>query len=135
MIAIQCAEYVTVEFIKDFYIENDIPSALESNYFQEVPLQIVKTPEVNFTLNNTTYTYFDDYISYSSAPSISLNETEFIYVGYGIDDEKYSNYNTSGELISESWNAIIMILAPHARDPMNDIPIATFKVGRYFNIV
>ena len=47
-----------VEFIKEFYIENKIPSAIENNYFQEVPLQIVKTPEVKFTVNNTTYNYY-----------------------------------------------------------------------------
>ena len=52
-----------------------------------------------------------------------------------IENEKYSDYNSSGELISETWNAIIMILEPHARDPMNDIPIATFNVGRDFNIL
>ena len=52
-----------------------------------------------------------------------------------IENEKYSNYNTSGELISESWNAIIMILAPHASDSINDIPIATFNVSRDFNIL
>ena len=52
-----------------------------------------------------------------------------------IENEKYSDYNSSGQLISESWNAIIMILEPHARDPMNDIPIATFNVGRDFNIL
>ena len=52
-----------------------------------------------------------------------------------IENDKYSDYNSSGELISETWNAIIMILEPHARDPMNDIPIATFNVGRDFNIL
>jgi hypothetical protein len=90
----QAGQKKAVEFIKEFYVENDIPSALESNYFQEVPLQIVKTPEVNFTVNNTTYTYFDDYISYSSAPTVSLNESELIFVGYGIDDNKYNDYQS-----------------------------------------
>ena len=51
------------------------------------------------------------------------------------DGSKEGFINSSGKLIGETWNAIIMILAPHARDPMNDIPIATFKVGRDFNIV
>ncbi len=50
-----------------------------------------------------------------------------------IENEKYSDYNSSGELIGESWNAIIMILEPGANNP--DIPIATFNVGRDFNIV
>ena len=83
-----------VEFIKEFYIKNNIPSAIENNYIQEVPLQIIKTPEVKFTINNKTYDYFDDYISYSSAPTALLIDSEFIYVKYGIDDEKYSDYKS-----------------------------------------
>ena len=63
--------------------------------------------------------------------------SKIIPKGYqlNIENEKYSDYNSSGKLIGESWNAIIMILEPHARDPMNDIPIATFNVGRDFNIL
>tara|TARA_Y100000590_G_scaffold179768_1_gene204922 strand:- start:17037 stop:17483 length:447 start_codon:yes stop_codon:yes gene_type:complete len=52
-----------------------------------------------------------------------------------IENEKYSDYNSAGELIGETWDARIMILEPNACDPINDIPIATFNVDRNFNIL
>lgn len=82
------------EFLKNFYIANAIPSALPNNYYQEVPLQIVQTPEVEFNVNDTNYEYYEDYFSYSNASSTIIDESNFVYLGFGIDDEKHNDYKT-----------------------------------------
>ena len=83
-----------VEYIKNHYINLGIPSPIsKGDYFQEVPLQIVKTPKTTLTVNGVTFNYFDDYISLTAAPTGKITENQIIYLGYGIDHENYSDYN------------------------------------------
>lgn len=81
-----------VEYLKNQYKGLNIPSVIEGNYFQNVPLNLVQTPEVDINVNGKSFAYFEDFISLNSAESDSISTTEFVYAGYGIDDEKYSDY-------------------------------------------
>ncbi len=81
-----------VEYIKKQYEELGIPSVIEGNYFQTVPLNMVKTPTVAISANGKSFQYFDDFISLSSAESDKISINEIVYAGYGIDDENYSDY-------------------------------------------
>ena len=81
-----------VEYLKNEYEKLGIPPVIEGNYFQNVPLNIVKTPKIDMNINGKTYTYFDDFISFSAAETGKISATEVVYAGYGIDDEKYSDY-------------------------------------------
>jgi hypothetical protein len=83
-----------IEYIKNHYVNLGIPSPIsKGDYFQEVPLQIVKTPKTSLTVNGTSFNYFDDYISLTAAPTGKINTNEIVYLGYGIDHENYSDYN------------------------------------------
>ena len=83
-----------VEYIKNHYVNLGISSPIsKDDYFQEVPLQIVKTPKTTLTVNGTTFKYFDDYISLTAAPTGQINASEIVYLGYGIDHENYNDYN------------------------------------------
>ncbi len=81
-----------VEYLKNEYETLGIPSVIEGNYFQEVPLNIVKKPNVNISVNGESFSYFDDFISQTAAATGSISASEVVYAGYGIDDEKYSDY-------------------------------------------
>ena len=81
-----------VEYLKKEYEALGIPPVIEGNYFQNVPLNLVNTPEVNISVNGKSFAYFDDFISLGSSESVSTSATEIVYAGYGIDDEKYSDY-------------------------------------------
>lgn len=81
-----------VEYIKKEYEKLGIPSLIAGNYFQTVPLNIVKTPTVNMTVNGKVFNYYDDFISLTAAESGAIATSEIVYAGYGIDDEKYSDY-------------------------------------------
>ncbi len=46
------------QYIKNHYVNLGIPSPIsKGNYFQEVPLQIVKTPIVSLTVNGKSFNY------------------------------------------------------------------------------
>ena len=81
-----------IEYLKKEYETLGINSLIEGNYFQNVPLSIVKTPAVNISVNGKAFNYFDDFISLTPAASGSLAASEIVYAGFGIDDEKHSDY-------------------------------------------
>lgn len=81
-----------VEYLKKEYEKLGIEPVIEGNYFQKVPLNIVKTPKINMTVNGEAFNYFDDFISMTAAETGTISASEIIYAGYGIDDEKYSDY-------------------------------------------
>ena len=83
-----------IEYIKMHYLSLNIPSPIsKDDYFQEVPLQIIKTPEILLKVNDVSFNYFDDYISLTAAQSGEINANEIVYLGYGIDHENYSDFN------------------------------------------
>ena len=81
-----------VEYLKKEYETMGIPSVIEGNYFQTVPLNIVKTPKVSISVNGESFNYYDDFISQTAAATGTVSVSEVVYAGYGIDDEKYSDY-------------------------------------------
>lgn len=81
-----------IEYLKKEYEALGISSVIEGNYFQNVPLSIVKTPEVTMSVNGKTFSYFDDFISLTAAASGTIASSDIVYAGFGIDDEKYSDY-------------------------------------------
>lgn len=86
-------EKKAVKFLKDHYVAIDVPSALpNNNYFQEVPLEKLAAPDVTLKVNNKSFTIIEDFVSVNSVPNGTLNTSEIVYAGYGIDDEAYSSY-------------------------------------------
>ena len=81
-----------VEYLKKYYQDAGISSVIDGNYLQDVPLNIVKTPNVSISVNGTSFNYFDDFISQTAAATGTFSASEVVYAGYGIDDEKYSDY-------------------------------------------
>ena len=94
---------MAVNYIKDFYTSENI-TALQSNgnYFQDVKFNQLYTPEVSLQVNGKSLNYFEDIVSLSASAEATINTNEIVYVGYGIDEEKYSdfkNVNVSGKII------------------------------------
>lgn len=84
---------MAVNYIKNFYTQGNI-SALQSNdnYFQDVKFNQLYTPEVIFSINGKSMNYFDDLVSLSASAEANINASEVVYLGYGVDHEKYSDY-------------------------------------------
>jgi len=92
-----------VNYIKDFYTSGNIAPLQENgNYFQDVKLNQLYTPKVGLKINGKPFSYFDDVVSLSASAEANINANEIVYVGYGIDHESYSDFNTlkvSGKVI------------------------------------
>ena len=107
-----------VDYIKKHYESLGIKPVIEGNYFQNVPLNLVKTPKVTITNNGKSFNYFNDFISLGSSISTKISASEIVYAGFGIDDEQFSNYTNidvkgkivvikNGEPKDENGNYII----------------------------
>ncbi len=105
-----------VEYLKEQYKALGIPAAKpDGNYFQEVPLEVAKVPVGNININNTTFELGEDILAFTLAQG---NFNEVIYVGYGIEEDAYSDYEgldvngkvvliKSGEPMDKSGNHIL----------------------------
>lgn len=85
---------LAVEYLKEKYKAMDIPSPLGGdNYFQNVPLQKQKVSEAQLTLNNQSFKSFEDHVVLAISNDFNISINNIVYVGYGIDDDNYSDYN------------------------------------------
>jgi hypothetical protein len=82
-----------INYLKKQYIDLEVKSAKsDGNYFQNVPLKIIQTPEVSIEIKGKTFKYFKDFISISGGDSFHLDTKNIALVGYGISDKAYSDY-------------------------------------------
>jgi len=79
-----------VAYIKSKYEILGIPAAKsDGDYFQNVPLEMKKLPSGTITIDGKIYEQGKDFVSFNASENTF---SELIYAGYGIDDEKYSDY-------------------------------------------
>lgn len=84
---------IATSYLEEKYMSMNISSPYENNnYLQEVPLERRHLAESELSINGKNFTIYDDYIPPRNVSIPSLNVTEVVYAGYGIDDETYSDY-------------------------------------------
>ncbi|NNL80839.1 MAG: M28 family peptidase, partial [Flavobacteriaceae bacterium] len=84
-----------IEYLKKHYVDLGIPSPLGGDdYFQEVPLEKANAPEMSMSINGKSLEAVTSYVAVVSSADGDLSIEEIIDMGYGIDSEKYSDYNT-----------------------------------------
>ncbi|QLE02332.1 M28 family peptidase [Galbibacter sp. BG1] len=80
-----------VEYLKAEYQALGIPAAKGGDdYFQKVPLEVSGVPTGSITINNEEFKLGEGVITFSSVDNKTF---DIVYAGYGIEDEKYSDYN------------------------------------------
>ena len=86
-------ETLAVEYLRAEYQKLGIQAAKpDGDYFQYVPLKIQKTPKVSISIGNEAYEYYTDFVSVASAETTTISADSYVFVGYGIQDEKYDDY-------------------------------------------
>ena len=76
------------------YVNLEVPSAkTDGSYFQNVPLKLIKTPEVTVNVEGQSFDYYKDFISLSGGESFYIYK-DIILVGYGITDDNYNDYES-----------------------------------------
>ena len=86
-------EKKAVEYLKNTYLSLGIaPAQANGDYFQKVPLKLMKTPNVSITIGDNKYNYYNDFISVATSDSATIHTDEFVFVGYGIKSNTYNDY-------------------------------------------
>ena len=86
---------LAVQYLKEQYKTIGVASPLgEDDYFQEVPLEKQQVAEAKISVNGASFASFEDHIVLRSSGTVDLSTEEIIYVGYGIDADKYSDYKS-----------------------------------------
>ncbi|WP_437395626.1 M28 family peptidase [Flagellimonas lutimaris] len=80
-----------VEYITSQYESLDIPPAkADKEYLQKVPLEVSKVPQGSLAINGTSFELGEEVLTFSEAIG---TYNSIVYVGYGIEDGDYSDYN------------------------------------------
>jgi hypothetical protein len=89
-----------VAYLKSQYETLGIPAAKkDGDYFQKVPLEVAKVPKGSIEINDAVFQIGEDAVTFDAA---SGTYNEIVYVGYGIEEESYSDYegvDVSGKLV------------------------------------
>lgn len=89
-----------IAYLKAEYENLEIPPAqANGDYFQKVPIEISNIPVGKLRLNNSDFLLGEHVLTFSKAQS---EDIEIVYVGFGIEDENYSDYqgmDVSGKLV------------------------------------
>lgn len=92
-----------VAYLRDEYKSLDIPAAQkDGNYFQNVPLVQGSDLKSELTINGKEYPFEDQFLTFAANDKGTKSIFEIEYIGYGIDDEKYSDYkgkNLEGKVV------------------------------------
>ncbi|MEL6483388.1 MAG: M28 family peptidase, partial [Bacteroidota bacterium] len=84
------------------------PAQTNGDYFQKVPLEVSSVPAGSITLDGAAHTLGDGLISFTAAEG---NYPNFVYLGYGIEDKGYSDYEGL-----DVTNKIVLIKAGEPKD-------------------
>ena len=85
---------IAINYLKEQYVNLEVPSAkTDGSYFQNVPLKLIKTPEVTVNVEGQSFDYYQDFISLSGGESFYIYK-DIILVGYGITDDNYNDYES-----------------------------------------
>ena len=93
------------QYIADDFKTLGLPAiGMENSYYQNVAFNRTGWSKNEMTVNGNTYKHLWDYMTFATMtdnmPDIDLDEV--IFLGYGIDDDKYSDYkgnNVRGKVI------------------------------------
>ncbi|NHF60239.1 M28 family peptidase [Flavobacteriaceae bacterium TP-CH-4] len=80
-----------VAYLKEEYQKLGIPAAKGGdNYFQKVPLEMMKLPKGSISFNGEELALGKDFLTFSANEG---NYDGIVYVGYGIEEGDYSDYS------------------------------------------
>ena len=121
---------IAINYLKEQYVNLEIEAAkIDGNYFQNVPLKLVKTPEVSITIEAQDYGYYKDFISISGGEDFYIEAGNMVVVGYGINDDNYNDY----EGIDVTGKIVVAIGGEPKGENNNYLVSGTTEISKWSN--
>ena len=82
-------------YISNFFKSIEVTApGLEGSYYQPIALTYSKWSDIDFFVGENHYRHMRDFVAFpdKNMSETAINAEEIIYLGYGIDDPKYSDY-------------------------------------------
>jgi hypothetical protein len=104
---------MAAEYIAKQFKESGIPPYKDNTYFQQFPLNVIMPSPAEISINGKQYTANKDYYNFSGSSEQKIQTDKIIFLGYGIDEPNYSDYNGI-----DVKNKVVMIMAgePYSKD-------------------
>jgi len=93
----QPGELMAADYMSNYFKNIGIPPYKDSTYYQLIPLEKRELKEVSIKIDEVEYSFREDFYTYPNFGSTQINSEEIIFLGYGIDTKKYSDYNINVE--------------------------------------
>lgn len=85
------------KYIANYYESLGVKPVVNGSWFQTYPLKMESNQGSYAKLNGSSYDYVKDFYVFG-AEWTELNSDKIVFVGYGIDDSKYSDYKSKVDL-------------------------------------
>lgn len=86
------------EYISHFFQTEGLQTFNSEGYFQKFPAVIQNPYNVNFKVNGKKFELFKDFYFFPEFNDTILKLDSILFLGYGINDSLYSDYNNYGHL-------------------------------------
>ncbi len=106
----QPGEIMAAEYMSNYFNQLGIPPYKDSTYYQEIPLEKRLIESANIKVDGVQYEFKEDFYTYPNFSQTRIRSKDIVFLGYGIDTETYSDYNTNVE------GKVIMIFNGEPKD-------------------
>jgi hypothetical protein len=79
-------------YIASYYDSLGLPAVVDGSYFQTYPLKREKYSRSTLTGGGKQFVYINDFFFFGSDQPLSLSVSDFVFAGYGIEEETYNDY-------------------------------------------
>ena len=99
------------DYIANYFQKANIPPH-KGTYFQQFNLTMEYPENVTITAGTVEYKYMQDFYFFRGFGDTTITHSSFVFAGYGIDDEAYTDYKDKKSLEGK----ILMILSGEPKD-------------------
>jgi len=93
----QPGEVMAADYISNYFSHIGIPPYKDSTYYQAIPLEKRLIESVNIKIDGVQYEFKEDFYTFPNFSQTRIRSKDIVFLGYGIDTESYSDYNTNVE--------------------------------------
>ena len=94
----QKGQRLAAEYIAKHFSSIGIPPYKGTSYFQQYPLSLKHIEGVNISSNNKKFELFKDYYYFPGLDDTLINAIDFVFLGYGINEKNYSDFNKNVDI-------------------------------------